>query len=228
MDTLTLNIQPAIGYLGAFLGGIISFFSPCVLPLIPLFFGILMTDLNDTMLTIKRGIAFFLGLSIFFSILGVFAGTAGSFLSTYQSIFNIIAGFFIISLGIFYLFGKDGFKGFKIDLNKHKNSSFFSAFIIGILISFVWIPCSGPVLAAVLTFASTTSNVFSGGLMLFVYSLGISIPFLFFSGAISKILSKITFGTPKWEKYIRIFGGILLIIMGILVIFGLFNSLQGV
>ncbi|MBM7560155.1 cytochrome c biogenesis CcdA family protein [Marinitoga litoralis] len=228
MDTFTITVQPTIGYLGAFFGGIVSFFSPCVLPLVPLFFGILMTDLNNTALTIKRGLAFFLGLSIFFSILGAFAGTLGSILSKYQDIFNIIAGIVIILLGIYYIFGKEMFKGVKINLNKYKNTSFFSAFIIGILISFIWVPCSGPVLAAVLTYASTTSSPFLGGLMLFVYSLGISIPFLFFSGLISKIFSKVSFGTPKWEKYMKLFGGILLISMGLLIIFGLFNTLQGV
>ena len=228
MENLGVVVQPAIGYLGAFFGGIISFFSPCVLPLVPLFFGILMTDLTNTALTIKRGLAFFLGLSIFFSVLGAFAGTMGIFLSKYQAVFNIIAGIVIILLGIYYILGKETFKGLKINFNKYKNTSFISAFIIGVLISFVWMPCSGPVLAAVLTYASTTSSPFLGGLMLFIYSLGISIPFLFFSGVISKIFSKISFGTPKWEKYIKIFGGILLIIMGILVIFGLFNTLQGV
>ncbi|WP_240739424.1 cytochrome c biogenesis CcdA family protein [Marinitoga lauensis] len=74
---------------------------------------------------------------------------------------------------------KSVFKGQKINMLKHKNTSFISAFLIGVLISFIWIPCSGPVLAAVLTFASTTSNVFKGAFMLFLYSLGISIPFYF-------------------------------------------------
>lgn len=82
----------------------------------------------------------------------------GIFLSKYQAVFNIIAGIVIILLGIYYILGKETF--------------------IGVLISFVWMPCSGPVLAAVLTYASTTSSPFLGGLMLFIYSLGISIPFL--------------------------------------------------
>jgi cytochrome c-type biogenesis protein len=228
MEPFTLSVQPDITYISAFFGGIISFFSPCVLPLVPLFFGILMPDLKNISLTLKRGIAFFIGLSLFFSILGALAGIAGSILSKYQFIFNIIAGIFIILLGIYYLFDKKGFKGAKVNLLKHKNTSFISAFVMGILISFVWIPCSGPILAAVLTFASTTSNVYKGMLMLFLYSLGISIPFLFLSGIVSKLVSKITFGTPKWEKYLKILGSTLLIIIGILVLLNKFNTLQGV
>ncbi|GAB6189804.1 cytochrome c biogenesis CcdA family protein [Marinitoga arctica] len=228
MGNFAVTIQPTIGFFGAFIGGIVSFFSPCIIPLIPLFFGILMTDLKDTVLTIKRGIAFFLGLSIFFSLLGVFAGTFGLILSKYQTILNIIAGIFIISLGIYYFFEKESFKGIKLNLSKFKNTSFFSAFLIGILISFIWVPCSGPVLAAVLTYASTTTSPFLGGLMLFVYSLGISIPFLFLSGIISKFVSKVTIGEPKWVKYFRIIGSVIMIIMGILIIMGLFNTLQGV
>ncbi|KLO21650.1 MULTISPECIES: cytochrome c biogenesis CcdA family protein [unclassified Marinitoga] len=228
MENLTLSIQPTISYLGSFLGGILSFFSPCVLPLVPLFFGILIPDIKNLPLTLKRGIAFFIGLSMFFSLLGALAGSIGFILSKYQFILNIIAGIFIIAMGIYYLIDKSFFKGLKFNFSKYKNTSFISAFILGILISFIWIPCSGPVLAAVLAFASTTSNAFKGAFMLFLYSLGISIPFLFLSGIISKIVSKITFGTPKWEKYLRITGSVILILIGILVIFGKFNSLQGV
>ncbi|WP_240739425.1 cytochrome c biogenesis CcdA family protein [Marinitoga lauensis] len=92
MENLGTVVQPTIGYFGAFFGGILSFFSPCVLPLVPLFFGILMPDLKNTALTLKRGIAFFIGLSLFFSILGALAGLVGTFLSKFQYIFNIIAG----------------------------------------------------------------------------------------------------------------------------------------
>ncbi|NUU96281.1 cytochrome C biogenesis protein [Marinitoga sp. 1135] len=228
MENLAVAVQPTIGYFGAFLGGIISFFSPCILPLVPLFFGILMPDLKDFKLTLKRGLAFFLGLSIFFSMLGVLAGSLGTFISKYQDVFNLVAGIFIIIMGIYYLLDKEIFKGFKLDLSKYKGTTFLGAFIMGILISFIWIPCSGPVLAAVLTFASTTTNIFKGGFMLFLYSLGISIPFLFFSSVVSKLLSRITFGTPKWQKILKVSGSLLLVLMGILVILGKFNNLQGV
>ncbi|WP_113074851.1 cytochrome c biogenesis CcdA family protein [Petrotoga sp. 9PW.55.5.1] len=222
----SLIITTSVGYLTAFTGGLISFFSPCVLPLIPVFFGIVIPNISNPWIVLKRGFGFFLGLSTFFSILGVVSGSIGILFSKYQNIINIFAGLLIIIFGLMILMNKKIISAKKIDLNKYnKSNSFISAFFIGILISIVWIPCASPVLASILALASTSGNAFRGSTLLFVYSLGISIPFLFFTGIVSKIISKVTFGEPKWQKSLRIFGGILLILVGGLVSTGFFNTL---
>lgn len=222
----SLIITTSVSYLTAFTGGLISFFSPCVLPLIPVFFGIVIPNISNPWIVLKRGFGFFLGLSTFFSILGVVSGSIGILFSKYQNIINIFAGLLIIMFGSMVLMNKKIISAKKIDLNKYnKSNSFISAFFIGILISIVWIPCASPVLASILALASTSGNAFRGSTLLFVYSLGISIPFLFFTGIVSKIISKVTFGEPKWQKSLRIFGGILLILVGGLVSTGFFNTL---
>jgi len=225
-NQLALSVTQSIDVLTALGGGFLSFFSPCALPLVPIFLGILLPDISNFKSTLKRAGAFFLGLSVFFSILGTASGFLGYFLSQYQWIINIAGGIFIAVLGLLYLFEVQLFKGKAINFNKFRNNSFLSAFLMGILISFVWLPCSGPVLGAILTLAAARSSAWYGGLLLFVYSLGISLPFLFLGGLISKITSKISFGQPKWQKYLRLAGGIIMIAMGIVMMLGLFNKLQ--
>ncbi|PNR94807.1 cytochrome c biogenesis CcdA family protein [Petrotoga sp. 9PWA.NaAc.5.4] len=224
----SLSFSTSVSFITALFGGIISFFSPCVLPLIPVFFGIVIPDISNTRLVIKRGVGFFIGLSLFFSFLGSLSGALGMILARYQILINIIAGILIIFFGLLYIFNIRLFTTQKIDLKRYnKSSSFFSTFLLGILIALIWIPCASPVLASILTLATTTGNAVRGALLLFVYSLGISIPFLFLSGIVSKIVSKVTIGEPKWEKSLRIVGGMLLIVVGVVISFGFFNNLQG-
>jgi cytochrome c-type biogenesis protein len=186
-------------------------------------------DISDTRLVIKRSLGFFLGLSLFFALLGSISGSIGMMLAKYQSVINIVAGILIILFGFLFLMNKSLISAKNIDLRKYnKNNSFFSAFLIGILISLVWIPCASPILASILTLATTTGEAMKGALLLFVYSLGISIPFLFFSGIVSKILSKVTLGEPKWQKSLRIIGGILLMVVGTMVSFGIFNNIRAI
>jgi len=223
----SLAIPNSVSFLTAFSGGLLSFFSPCVFPLIPVLFALVIPDISDTSLVIKRSVGFFLGLSLFFALLGSISGSIGMMLAKYQNVINIIAGLLIILFGYMFLMNKSLISAKNIDLRKYnKNNSFLSAFLIGILISLVWIPCASPILASILTLATTTGEAMRGALLLFVYSLGISIPFLFFSGIVSKILSKVTLGEPKWQKSLRIIGGISLMVVGTMVSFGIFNSIN--
>ncbi|WP_196793015.1 cytochrome c biogenesis CcdA family protein [Petrotoga mobilis] len=223
----SLAITNSVSFLTAFSGGLLSFFSPCVFPLIPVFFALVIPDISNTPLVIKRSLGFFLGLSLFFALLGSISGSIGMMLAMYQSVINIVAGVLIILFGFLFLMNKSLISAKNIDLRKYnKNNSFFSAFLIGILISLVWIPCASPILASILTLATTTGQALRGALLLFVYSLGISIPFLFFSGIVSKILSKVTLGEPKWQKSLRIIGGIALMVVGTMVSFGIFNNIS--
>ena len=217
----------SVSFLSAFSGGILSFFSPCVMPLIPVFLSVLVVDYSNIKHVIKRTVGFFSGLSVFFALIGLMSGFFGSLLIEYQKITNILMGLIVIILGFFYILKINFIKAKKFNLMKWRNDSFFSSFILGIIISVVWIPCSGPVLGSILAMAANTGTAVRGSLLLFVYSLGISFPFIFLSGFVSKIISKITFGEPKWQKFLRYTGGILLIITGILISTGFFNSLQG-
>ncbi|ACJ75827.1 cytochrome c-type biogenesis protein CcdA [Thermosipho africanus TCF52B] len=198
----------------AFLHGILSFFSPCVLPLIPAFLGVLFTAKNKFL----KLFGFFIGFSVFFSIIGIFSSVFGIFFSKYGTVINYILGTIIIVMGILYMSNKEIVKPKKINVWNFKGGSLLTGILMGAAVGLIWIPCSSPILGSILTIA-TTVNPYKGGLLLFIYSLGISLPFLTIGAPISKLLTG-GFGTPKWEKILKIFGGVFLIILGILIISG--------
>ncbi len=198
----------------AIASGLLSFFSPCVLPLIPGFVGIVLGGNKK----IQRLIGFFIGFTTMFTVLGAFSGLLGGFLAKFGSIIEKIIGIAIVVFGILYMMEVQLFKGKSVNIWKFKGSGFVGGLILGLAIGFVWIPCSSPVLASMLLIAAQKS-VLKGMLLLFVYSLGISLPFLTIGAAISKALS-IGFGKPTWEKWTKIIGGGFIILMGILILLG--------
>jgi len=198
----------------ALVHGLLSFFSPCVLPLIPGFIGIVLGGQRRY----QRLAGFFVGFSVIFSILGGFSALIGSFLSEYGSIVEKIIGFGIITFGVLYMFEVQLFKGKSANVWKFKNVGFLGGLILGGAIGFVWIPCSSPILASILLIAAQKS-IIKGIFLLFIYSLGISIPFLTIGAAISKALT-MGFGKPKWEMWIKYTGGAFMIFLGILVLLG--------
>lgn len=198
----------------AIASGLLSFFSPCVLPLIPGFVGIVLCGNKK----IQRLIGFFIGFTTMFTVLGAFSGLLGGFLAKFGSIIEKIIGIAIVVFGILYMMEVQLFKGKSVNIWKFKGSGFVGGLILGLAIGFVWIPCSSPVLASMLLIAAQKS-VLKGMLLLFVYSLGISLPFLTIGAAISKALS-IGFGKPTWEKWTKIIGGGFIILMGILILLG--------
>ncbi|MGM0640968.1 MAG: cytochrome c biogenesis CcdA family protein [Thermotogota bacterium] len=218
----------SVDFLSAFTGGILAFFSPCVLPLIPLYLGILFIDIQNPKQVFKRSIGFFIGLSLFFSLLGILSGSLSVIFINYQKEINILTGLLVIVFGGLYLLNKSLNLKIKMNLNKYKDDSFFSAIILGIMIALVWVPCSGPVLGAIMSMAASKTNVLQSGLLLFIYSLGISLPFIFIGSTVSRLMKKVVIGEPRWLKYLRVIGGILIILIGILIFFGKFNDLQGV
>lgn len=198
----------------AIASGLLSFFSPCVLPLIPGFVGIVLGGNKK----IQRLIGFFIGFTTMFTVLGAFSGLLGGFLTKFGSIIEKIIGIAIIIFGILYMMEVQLFKGKSVNIWKFRGSGFIGGLILGLAIGFVWIPCSSPVLASMLLIAAQRS-VLKGMFLLFVYSLGISLPFLTIGAAISKALS-IGFGKPSWEKWTKIIGGGFIILMGILILLG--------
>jgi len=207
-------VQTDVSIWLALVHGLLSFFSPCVLPLIPGFIGIVLGGQRR----FQRLAGFFVGFSVIFSILGGFSALIGAFLSKYGSIVEKVIGFGIIAFGVLYMFEVQLFRGKSANVWKFKNVGFLGGLILGGAIGFVWIPCSSPILASILLIAAQKSMA-RGILLLFIYSLGISVPFLTIGAAISKALT-IGFGKPKWEMWIKYIGGVFMIILGVLIILG--------
>ncbi len=221
--------QPLLGisvsYGAAFGGGLLSFFSPCILPLIPVFFGVLMAGAASNRARFLRGATFTIGMSLFFFIVGLGAGGLGTFFQQNMTLMNIISGSLFILFGFLYLF-EIGFRGVKVNLWRFGGTA-MSGFVIGALLGIVWIPCAGPVLGSILVLAANQQTASHGGLLLFVYSLGLSIPFLTLSGFVSKLTSKVSFaGESRVRKVVRVTVFVLLVGAGILTMFDLLNLLQ--
>lgn len=218
--------------LGAVIGGLLSFFSPCIFPLIPVYLGYLSG--NDTLRiilshennaakqaakrTLQINVLFFVaGISTVFFILGFLSGSIGVWFLEYQHNILKVAGLGVILFGLFqldiiniFLFQQE--KRLPI---KKMEKGFVGAYMLGIAFSFGWTPCIGPILASILLFASTQTNALHSGVLLFFYSLGFGIPFLLIAFFTSTFLKHYKFYYPYFAK-MKIAGGILLVIMGIL------------
>ena len=210
-------------YLITFLEGIISFISPCMLPMIPLYISYFSGDNKDNRRkTILSSIAFVIGFTFVFCILGLFAGTIGQVLTKYKRIVNLICGIIIILFGLTYLdFIKiPFFKGMK---KKEKVTGVFSAFIFGIIFSINLTPCIGAFLGSALMMASSSQNMIEGVLLLLVYSLGLGIPFILSAVLLDKLKNTFNF-IKKHYKVINVVCGVFLIIIGILMAFGILST----
>lgn len=218
--------------------GFASFFSGCVLPIIPLYMGYLFGDYEKNDKGIKvyhrktviiHTFFFILGISTIFYILGLGAMSIGKFLNNYSSAFQKIAGIIIIIFGLFQL------NILKLNfLNKNKSfmSKFnlktmnsFKALLMGILFSFSWTPCIGITLSSVLIMASTTQSMLYGNFLIFIYTLGFILPFIILSLFTTAFFNVFN----NKDKYIKIagkVGGILLLLMGILTFFGYTNTIS--
>ncbi len=215
----------SVSAIAAFTGGVVSFFSPCVFPILPSFLAILMRGANSKTERFFRGVMYTVGLLTIFSVLGIAAGGVGGFLSKYRDIVNIVVGILFVVFGIVYYFEISLFRGKTKVYNK--TGSLVSAFFMGIGMAFVWIPCTGPVLGAILLLAAQSGTVLKGAMLLALYSLGLSIPLIGLSWIFSKISSKISFGESKARKITRIVVSGLMILVGVLTMFGMLNDLQG-
>lgn len=231
--TGTLGLSPMISpivttsvtYGSALLGGLLSFFSPCILPLIPVFFGVLMGGASNAKARFVRGAFFTLGMSIFFFILGIGATGLGTFIRQNVVMMNIISGSLFILFAFLYLF-EIGLKGVNLNVWKFGGSA-VSGFVLGAVLGLVWVPCAGPILGSILVLAANQSAIGEGGLMLFVYSLGLSIPFLTLSGLVAKLTSNISFGgESRWRKAVKVAVFVVLLAAGLLTMTGNLNLLQ--
>ena len=211
----------------AFISGLLSFFSPCILPLVPSYLifisGITYDDYKKLQsmkyrkIVLIHSLAFIVGFSFVFVALGVSSSALGKLLSNYQVYVMRIGGFILIILGLYYLdMVKIPFLNReKVFHLQEKPVGLFGSFVIGVTFSLGWTPCVGPALSSILIIASTTENIWEGIYMLGLYSVGLAIPFV-----ISALLFDQLFGLLKKYssivKYSMKFLGVLFIVIGIL------------
>lgn len=216
-------------YFIAFLEGIITFISPCLLPMLPIYVSYFAGGSErSTGKTLKNAFGFVTGFTVLFVAMGALAGTLGSFLTRYQTVVNIITGLIVIFFGLNFLgvFKLNLFKGMKNSVDV-KNLGFFSSMLFGMVFSVGWTPCVGAFLGSALMLASQQGKVLTGVIMLLVYSLGLGIPFIVSALLIDKLKSAFDFIKRNY-KIINIVSGTLLVIVGILMMTGLMSRLVAV
>ena len=232
-----------VGYLGAFGAGILSFLSPCILPLVPPYLAFL----GGVTLTAAEGIqaqdpgdeagrkawgvffaalAFVFGFTVVFTIMGATASSLGQMLSNHLDTLAIVAGVVIIVFGLHFL------GVFRVNLfyrearfqTATRPAGLLGAFVVGLAFAFGWTPCVGPVLASILFVAGSQGSAIEGASLLTTYALGIGIPFLAAALAAKpfmRFMQRFRRHIPKVEKAM---GG-LLVVTGLLFVTGMFNEL---
>ena len=212
-------------YFVSFLEGIITFISPCLLPMLPVYISYFAGGgERSTAKTLKCALGFVLGFSLVFVALGALAGTLGAFLSRHQTWVNIISGLIVVIFGLDFLgvFRLNIFRGGGRSLNTD-NMNFFSAIVFGLVFSLGWTPCVGAFLGSALMLASQQGQLLKGMLMLLCYSLGLGIPFV-----ISAILIEQLRSAFNWIKrnynIINKICGCFLVVIGVLMMTGSFGK----
>ncbi|MGB9744545.1 MAG: cytochrome c biogenesis CcdA family protein [Desulfurella sp.] len=175
-------------YFSALFGGLLSFISPCILPLIPIYIsyisGVTVKELKESKdknvykKAILNSIAFVLGFSVIFTLMGTSASYIGTIIVTNKILLAKISGILIIIFGILYIFKIDFiYKFLRINVQV-KSVNLFTSFLVGIFFAFGWSPCVGPILSSILVIAANTASLSKGAMLLFIYSLGLGIPFI--------------------------------------------------
>ncbi len=223
--------------LAAFLAGILSFLSPCVLPLVPAYIsfmsGVSIEELQQTThrqqvlrKTVLTSFAFILGFSVVFVMLGATATVLGTFLLTRLALLSKIAGVIIIILGLHTLglFKKSlSFLNYEKRFHlRHIHAGVVSAFIVGLAFAFGWTPCVGPILGPILVMAGAQKTVGEGIVLLSVYSLGLGIPFLLTAIATHRFLGVLN-SIKRHFHLIEIVSGVFLLLVGVLMFTGRFS-----
>ena len=212
-------------YFLSFLEGIITFISPCLLPMLPIYISYFAGGgEKSTGRTLTNALGFVLGFTMVFVCLGAFAGTLGGLLWRYRTVLNFVTGLVVIFFGLNYLgvLKIHIFRGMGGNMGE-KELGFFSSFAFGLVFSIGWTPCVGAFLGSALMLASQQGTALKGVLLLRIYSAGLGIPFVASALLIDKL--KGAFGFIKRNyKVINIVCGILLIGVGILMMTGLMSK----
>ena len=211
-------------YLITFLEGIVTFVSPCILPLFPVYVSLFAAgESTDKKKTFCNALGFVLGFTILFTAFGALSGSIGKILTNYRTIWNLVTGLIVVLFGISYLdiFHLPFFHGRKMK-KQRKPLNFWTAMIFGMTFSVSWTPCIGTFLGSALMLASQQASAGKGVLLLLLYSAGLGIPYVLCALLINRLTS-----TIRWIKqHYRIINcicGSLLIIVGILMMTGVFE-----
>jgi len=218
-----------------FVAGLASFLSPCVLPLVPAYVGYLggrtafeeNTEKQTQWGTFTHGLAFVIGFSVVFITLGVAFSALGGLLANATDVIEKVGGIVVIIFGI-HMTGIWKIPFLQYDTRKqtgpNENLSYLSSFLMGVFFSAGWSPCVGPVLGAILTFSASGGSVVLGATLLASYSAGLSIPFLIAALGVGWV----TAALRKYGKalhYLEIAMGVLLIVVGVLLFLGAFETI---
>jgi cytochrome c-type biogenesis protein len=222
----------------AFIAGVVSFLSPCVLPLVPGYISMLSGATIEELKSgasaalmariLRNSLAFIVGFSIVFIALGASATWVGKFLLARRIILNIIAGIVVIIFGL-HLTGLVKipflYREAKLDTGAPRRG-LSGAFVLGFAFAFGWTPCIGPILTAILALAAQRETVFQGMFLLAIYSAGLAIPFLLTSLGLSQFL-KVYAGFRKHIQMVEVASGVLLIVLGVLMAFNKLTMISG-
>ena len=212
-------------YIISFLEGIVTFISPCILPMLPIYISYFAGGGEREMKrTLANATGFVLGFTIVFVVLGMVAGTAGGFLKEYQTAVNIITGGIVILFGLNYL-GVLKIKLFA-GINRRVetgNMSFLSAFVFGLVFSIGWTPCVGAFLGSALMLASQQGQAMAGMMMLLAYSVGLGIPFIVSALLIDQLKSAFDWIKRNY-RVINWVCGLFLIVIGVLMAIGMMGK----
>ena len=212
-------------YVISCLEGIITFVSPCLLPMLPIYISYFAGGgERTTARTVKNALGFVLGFTLVFVAMGALAGTVGSFFKQHQTAVNLLSGLVVILFGLQFLgvFKWNLFRGSGRAVNGEMG--FFSAVVFGVIFSLGWTPCVGAFLGSALALASQQGHVGSGMLMLLAYSLGLGIPFLVSAVLIDKLKSAFDWIKRNY-RVINLISGSLLILVGVLMATGTLGRL---
>lgn len=219
----------------AFMAGVLSFFSPCVLPLLPVYLANLTGAVIDKdkmqvsrLLVGVRSLGFISGFSTVFIIMGASATILGEFIIENRSILEKVGGLLIILFGLQEM----GLLQFKLlarskqwDIPGAGKRNFLSSVVMGLAFGTGWTPCVGLVLSSILVLAGTLSTVYQGACMLFIYSLGLGLPFFLLSLALTYSLARVR-DLNRYLGRISFCSGGILVIMGVLLLLGRFSALS--
>ena len=216
-------------YLISFLEGIITFISPCLLPMLPIYITYFAGGGERTVKkTLTGALGFVLGFTTVFVAMGALAGTVGSFLTKHQTMVNLVSGAVVILFGLNYMgiLKWNLFSGQRKGIQAGK-MNFFSAFLFGVIFSIGWTPCVGAFLGSALMLASQQGSVVQGTVMLLCYSAGLGVPFLISAVLIDQLKGAFNWIKGHYDIINKICGG-LLILVGIAMTTGLLGRLLAV
>ena len=212
-------------YIISFLEGIITFISPCLLPMLPIYISYFAGGgERSTKKTLLGASGFVLGFTLVFVAMGALAGTVGSFLTRYQTAVNVISGLIVIVFGLSFL-GVVKLNLFRGQMNTDVTpNGFFSSVLFGMIFSLGWTPCVGAFLGSALILASQQGRALEGMAMLLAYSAGLGIPFMVSALLIDKLKTTFNWIKSHYTLVNRVSGG-LLILVGVMMVTGTLGRL---